>query len=47
MEQIIFTKEQLLEELGIVENTLRAMIEHNGFPTRARCARSCSGWCRR
>ncbi|QIL80792.1 hypothetical protein G7047_13410 [Diaphorobacter sp. HDW4A] len=32
MEQIIFTKEQLLEELGIVENTLRAMIEHNGFP---------------
>lgn len=32
MERIIFTIEQLLDVLGIVENTLRGMIEHNGFP---------------
>lgn len=32
MGQIIMTKAQLLEELGIVENTLRALIESKGFP---------------
>lgn len=29
---LIFNKERLLEELGIVENTLRALIEQRGFP---------------
>lgn len=29
---MILTKEQLLEQLGIVENTLRALIEQRGFP---------------
>lgn len=32
MGQIIVKKAQLLEELGIVENTLRALIESKGFP---------------
>lgn len=32
MGQIIMNKAQLLEELGIVENTLRALIEQRGFP---------------
>ena len=32
MEKILFTKDQLLSELDVAENTLRAMIEHNGFP---------------
>lgn len=32
MEQLIFNKAQLLEELDIVENTLRALIEQRGFP---------------
>ena len=32
MASIILNKEQLLEELGIVENTLRALIEQRGFP---------------
>lgn len=32
MGQIIMNKAQLLEELGIVENTLRALIESKGFP---------------
>ena len=32
MGSLIFNKEQLLEELGIVENTLRALIEQRGFP---------------
>lgn len=36
MERIIFTIEQLLDVLGIVENTLRGMIEHNGFPHPSR-----------
>ncbi len=29
---IIFNKAQLLEELDIAENTLRALIEQRGFP---------------
>ncbi|ADX47332.1 phage transcriptional regulator, AlpA [Paracidovorax avenae ATCC 19860] len=32
MKKLIFNKAQLLEELGIVENTLRALIEQRGFP---------------
>lgn len=32
MGQIIMNKAQILEELGIVENTLRALIESKGFP---------------
>ena len=32
MASLILNKEQLLEELGIVENTLRALIEQRGFP---------------
>lgn len=32
MKQLIFNKGQLLEELDIVENTLRALIEQRGFP---------------
>lgn len=32
MGSLIFNKEQLLEELGIVENTLRTLIEQRGFP---------------
>lgn len=32
MEKMILTKEQLLEQLDIVENTLRALIEQRGFP---------------
>lgn len=32
MGQIIMNKAQLLEELGVVENTLRALIESKGFP---------------
>jgi prophage regulatory protein len=32
MGQIIMNKAQLLEELGVVENTLRALIESRGFP---------------
>lgn len=32
MANLILNKEQLLEELGIVENTLRALIEQRGFP---------------
>ena len=32
MGQIILNKAQLLDELGIVENTLRALIEAQGFP---------------
>ena len=32
MGQIIMNKAQLLEELGIVENTLRALIDQRGFP---------------
>lgn len=32
MGQIIMNKAQLLDELGIVENTLRALIESKGFP---------------
>lgn len=32
MGQIIMNKAQLLEELDIVENTLRALIEQRGFP---------------
>lgn len=32
MGQIIMNRAQLLEELGIVENTLRALIEQRGFP---------------
>lgn len=32
MGQIILNKAQLLEELDIVENTLRALIEQRGFP---------------
>lgn len=32
MGQIIMNKAQLLDELGIVENTLRALIEQRGFP---------------
>lgn len=32
MGQLIMNKAQLLEELGIVENTLRALIESKGFP---------------
>ncbi len=29
---LVLNKEQLLQELGIVENTLRALIEQRGFP---------------
>ena len=32
MKQLIFNKVQLLEELDIVENTLRALIENRHFP---------------
>lgn len=32
MTHLILNKEQLLEELGIVENTLRSLIEQRGFP---------------
>ena len=32
MTRLILNKEQLLEELGIVENTLRSLIEQRGFP---------------
>ena len=32
MGQIVFNKAQLLEELDIAENTLRALIEQRGFP---------------
>lgn len=32
MEKLIFTKVQLLEELDVAENTLRALIEQRGFP---------------
>lgn len=32
MGQIILNKAQLLDELDIVENTLRALIEQRGFP---------------
>jgi prophage regulatory protein len=32
MGQIILNKVQLLQELDIVENTLRALIEAKGFP---------------
>lgn len=32
MKQLIFNKVQLLEELDIVENTLRALIEQRSFP---------------
>ena len=32
MGQMILSKEQLLEELDVVENTLRALIEKRGFP---------------
>ena len=32
MEKMILTKEQLLEQLDIVENTLRSLIEQRGFP---------------
>ena len=32
MGQIIMNKAQLLDELGIVENTLRALSESKGFP---------------
>ena len=32
MAMIVFNKAQLLEELDIAENTLRALIEQRGFP---------------
>lgn len=32
MNKLIFTKAQLLEELDVAENTLRALIEQRGFP---------------
>lgn len=32
MAKIVFNKVQLLEELDIAENTLRALIEQRGFP---------------
>jgi prophage regulatory protein len=32
MGQFILSKAQLLEELDIVENTLRALIQSKGFP---------------
>lgn len=32
MQRLIFSKAQLLKELGIVENTLRALIKQRGFP---------------
>lgn len=32
MSRIIFTKAQLLDEMGIAENTLRALIEQRAFP---------------
>lgn len=32
MGQIVFNKAQLLGELDIAENTLRALIEQRGFP---------------
>ena len=32
MANIVFNKAQLLEELDIAENTLRALIEQRGFP---------------
>ena len=32
MAMLVFNKAQLLEELDIAENTLRALIEQRGFP---------------
>lgn len=32
MKQLVFSKAELLEELGVAENTLRALIEQRGFP---------------
>lgn len=32
MGKLILSKQQLLEQLGIVENTLRSLIEQRGFP---------------
>lgn len=32
MASIVFNKAQLLDELDIAENTLRALIEQRGFP---------------
>lgn len=32
MQKITFNKTQLLDELDIAENTLRALIEQRGFP---------------
>ena len=32
MQRLMFSKAQLLDELGIVENTLRSLIEQRGFP---------------
>ncbi len=32
MSRLTFSKAQLLDELGIAENTLRALIERRGFP---------------
>lgn len=32
MKQLVFSKTELLEELGIAENTLRALIDQRGFP---------------
>lgn len=43
MGQIILNKAQLLEELAIVENTLRALIEQREFPARARWGQNFSG----
>lgn len=32
MKQSVFSKAELLEELGIAENTLRNLIDQRGFP---------------
>ncbi len=32
MKQLVFSKAELLEELGIAENTLRTLIDQRGFP---------------
>ncbi len=47
MGQIILNNAQLLEEPGIVENTLRALIEQRGFSPPRKMGRSCLGWWRR
>lgn len=32
MKQLLFSKAELLDELGVAENTLRTLIDQRGFP---------------